>query len=41
MVKTPNFHCKGDRFNPWSGNEDPMCHVVQPKEKEIKKYSHK
>ena len=25
VVKTLSFQCKGCRFNPWSGNYDPMC----------------
>ena len=24
-VKTPRFHFRGCRFNPWSGNLDPAC----------------
>ena len=32
MVKTPHFHCRGHGFNPWKGNEDPTCHVIQPKQ---------
>ena len=31
MVKTPHFHCRGRRFNPWSGNKDPACCTVRPK----------
>ena len=31
VVKTPYFHCRGPRFDPWLGNQDPACHVVQPK----------
>jgi len=30
-VKTLCSHCKGCRFNPWSGNYDPPCCVVLPK----------
>ena len=25
LVKTPCFHCRGCRFNPWSGNERGSC----------------
>ena len=31
VVKTPHFQCKGHRFDPWSGNQDPTCRVVWPK----------
>ena len=24
-AKNPLFHCRGHRFNPWLGNEDPIC----------------
>ena len=33
LVKTSS---RGHRFNPWSGNQDPACRVVQPKEKRMK-----
>ena len=33
MVKTPHFQCRGQRFDPWLGNKDPTCHVVQLKKK--------
>ena len=33
MVRTLHFHSRGPGFDPWSGNEDPACHVVQPKKK--------
>ena len=36
VVKTLCFHFRGCRFDPWSGNQDPMCHVVQPKGKKQK-----
>ena len=36
-VQTRRFHCKGHRFNPWSGNEDRMCHVARPKNKKKKR----
>ena len=35
MVKTPNFHCRGWSFNPWSGNQDPTCFTVWPTSKWI------
>ena len=28
------LQCRGCGFDPWSGNEDPTCHVVWPKGKE-------
>ena len=31
MVKTPGFHCRGQRFEPWWGNQDPTCHVAKEK----------
>ena len=35
MVKTPHFQCRECGFNPWSGNEDITCCMVQPKSKII------
>ena len=26
VVKTLHFQCRGHRFDPWSGNNDPTCH---------------
>ena len=34
-VKTPRFHCRGQGFNPWPGNEDPTC--LMAKKKKIQK----
>ena len=31
MVETLCFHCRGHRFNPRLGSEDPTCYAVQPK----------
>ena len=31
MVKTPRFHCRGQRFSLWLGNYDPACYVEWPK----------
>ena len=31
VVKTPCFHCRGHRFDPWLGKEDPTSWVVWPK----------
>ena len=31
VVKTLHFQCRGHRFDPRSGNQDPACHMVQPK----------
>ena len=33
VVKTPCFQCRGHRFSPGSGDGDPACHVVKPKNK--------
>lgn len=35
MVKTLHFQCRGGRFDPWSGNQDPMCHGVWPIKKGV------
>ena len=37
VVKTPCCQCRGCRFNSWSGNYDPMCYAVWPKNKKMKK----
>ena len=31
MIKTLCFQCRGCRFDPCSGNQDPTCHREQPK----------
>ena len=31
VVQTPCFQCRSWGFDPWLGNEDPTCHVAQPK----------
>ena len=31
VVKTLHFQCKGCGFDPWLGNWDPICYVVQSK----------
>ena len=31
VVKTPHFPCRGCRFDPYLGNEDPTCHTARPK----------
>ena len=33
VVKTPGFQCRGHKFNPCLGNENPTCCIVQPKRK--------
>ena len=33
VVKTLCFQCRGHGFNPWSGNWDPLCCTVRPKNK--------
>ena len=30
VVKTPCFQCRGHKFNPWLGNEDPACCAAWP-----------
>ena len=37
-VRTLSFHCRGHRFDPWSGNEDPSCCVARPNEKKALGY---
>ena len=29
VAKTLGFHCRGPRFDPWSGNSDPACCMAQ------------
>ena len=36
VVGTPCFHCRGQGFDPWSGNSDPTCHTAWPKRKKKK-----
>ena len=31
VIRTPYFHCRGHRFDPWSGNQEPMNCVAWPK----------
>ena len=33
VVKTLHFHCRGHRFDPWSGDCDPICCTLWPKTK--------
>ena len=35
VVKTSRFQCRGLRLDPWSGNQDPTGHGMQPKNKKI------
>ena len=37
VVKTLCFHCRGRRFDPWSGNYDPLSFTVRLKERKGKK----
>ena len=30
VIKTPDFHCRGHEFDPWSGKQDPACCTVPP-----------
>ena len=34
-VKTPHFHCRGHRFDPWSGNQDPAWGTAKKQNKQI------
>ena len=33
VVRAPSFHCRGPRFDPWLGNEDPTRLAARPKKK--------
>ena len=33
MARTLSSHCWGFGFYPWAGNEGPVSHMAQPKEK--------
>ena len=33
VVKTPCFHCRRRRFNPWLGSKDPACQGAAKKRK--------
>ena len=37
MVRTPCFHCRGCKFNPWSGNWDLTSHMARPKKRKERK----
>ena len=28
VVRTLRFHCQGHWLDPWSGNQDPVCHAM-------------
>ena len=30
MAKILYFQCRGQEFNHWPGNQDPICHLAQP-----------
>lgn len=32
LVETSSFHCRGLRFNPWSGIKDPTNLFLRPKQ---------
>ena len=36
VVNTPSFQRRGQRFNPWSGNQNLMCHMAWTKNKNYK-----
>lgn len=36
VIKTLCLHCRGNRFEPWSGNKDPICCVVWSKKGGVK-----
>ena len=40
MVKIPSFHCRGQVFNPQSGNEHPACHRMRRKKENILRVTH-
>ena len=33
VAKTLHFQCRGQVFDPWSGNQDPTYHVGEKKER--------
>ena len=35
VVKTLSLPCRGYRFGPWLGNQDPTCLMAQPKNNNI------
>ena len=35
VIRTACFHCRGNRFDPWLGNQDPTSRAAQPKKKNI------
>ena len=37
VVRTPGFHCRGCRFDIWSGNQDLASCVAKPKNRKGKK----
>lgn len=39
VVKLLCFHCSGDRFNPWLGNQQSTCLTMQPRKKKTFKNS--
>ena len=36
VVGTPRFHCRGHRFDPWLGSQDPSCCLRSGKKKKKK-----
>ena len=36
LSKTPHFYYRGQRFDLWSGNQDPTCHTTRPKKNQGK-----
>ena len=39
MVKIPHFQFRECGFDPWSGNQDPICHMPWTKERKYKLFS--
>ena len=35
VVKTLRPHCRGHRFNPWLGNEEPACRMAKKEKKNL------
>ena len=40
VAKTLGFHCRGPRFDPWSGKSDPACCMAQQEKKKKKDFSY-
>ena len=40
VIRTPHFHCRKHRLNPWLGNRDPVSPKVQPERQKVKGERH-